>query len=701
MPMLVLEIGTEELPSRFLGPLNAELADKLDAALTEANLAHAPVRTLSTPRRLAVLVEDLAGVQPTEEVEVTGPPAAVAYKDGQLTKAGEGFAKGQGIALDALYTVETPKGEYVAGRKMTGGGTAAEILPGMLEKLVASLSFPKKMRWGAYEAGFGRPVRWLLALLDGEVVEFSFGPVTSGRQTFGHRIMGPGPFDVPSAADYRQTVREKCRVVLDPSRRMNVIRTLGEAAAGEKGGEVVWKDSLMEEVLGLVEHPLPMLGDFDPKFLELPRQVLLTSMESHQKSFGVQDAKGKLLPHFLTVLNLEPADPEGGGESGEALVKKGWERVLRARLEDGMFFWKADLGTDFDTWLSKLDKVTFLAALGSMGAKARRISRLASALAEKIEPRLSLDAGQAGLYAKADLVSEMVGEFDTLQGVMGGIYARKKGYSEDIATAIGDHYLPTGPDSPTPSTLLGALVALADKADTLASIFGLNMIPTGAADPYALRRAALGVCRILLDHGLKLPLTDILSRAQQGYGADVEWKLPPDESLEKLQEFFQQRLKALYTAKGYETLVVEAALAAGFDNLPVLDKRLAALSDFSHSEGFNEAVLTFKRAANIIRKQGGAGLTATYHAALFEVPQEHDLGKALEDLGPRFEELWSAGDYAALFGLLAELRPTVDAFFDNVMVMAEDDAVRANRLGLLKALVDKLSRLADFNALQV
>ena len=701
MPMFVLEIGTEELPSRFLTPLMTELAQKLDAELTEANLDHAPVRTLSTPRRLVAMVDDLAQVQPSQEVEVTGPPAAVAYKDGALTKAGEGFARGQGIDPAALYTVTTPKGEYIAGRKMTGGGTAADILPDMLARVVAGLSFPKKMHWGAYEVGFGRPVRWLLALLDEAVVEFSFGPVASGRRTHGHRVMGAGPFEVATAADYRQTVREKGRVVLDPQRRANLVRTLGEAAAGEAGGSVVWEDSLMEEVIGLVEHPLPLLGDFDPKFLELPRQVLLTSMESHQKSFGVQDAKGNLLPHFLTVLNLEPADPENGGESGEALVKKGWERVLRARLEDGMFFWKTDLGVDFDAWLAKLDKVTFLAALGSMGAKARRISRLAGALAEQVDPRLVLDAGQAGLYAKADLVSEMVGEFDTLQGVMGSIYARKKGYSEQIAEGIGEHYLPTGPDSPVPASTLGALVAVADKADSLAGIFGLNMAPTGAADPYALRRAALGICRILLEHDLRLSLTDLLSRARQGYGPDVDFKLDQDEALAKLQEFFNQRLKALYVAKGYETLVVEAALAAGHDDLPALDKRLAALADFSKSQDFDQAVLTFKRAANIIRKQGGDGVSAAYDEKLFEHEAEAVLGKALAELGPRFDELWAADDYPALFGLLGELRPAVDGFFDNVMVMAEDEAVRANRMGLLKTLVDKLARLADFAALQV
>lgn len=703
MPQFVLEIGFEEMPARFVPLLMQELAEVLSKGLAEARLDCQELSTLATPRRLAVQVTGLAESQRREEQEVLGPPAKVAFDAaGAPTKAALGFAKGQGIAPEDLYRVTTDKGEYLAGRKVVGGGLARDILPGVCGAAIAALSFPKKMHWGAGEFTFGRPIRWILALLDDQVVEFEVGGTVSGRLSHGHRVMGPGPWSIATAGDYRQTVREQGRVVLNPQRRLEIIRTLGEASAGEVGGKVIWKDSLLAEVTNLVEHPIPLLGGFDPLYLELPREVLLTSMETHQKSFGVEDAHGKLMAHFLTVINLEPK-----GDDGEDIVRRGWERVLKARLEDARFFWREDLSRDFDQWLADLDAVIFIGGLGSIGDKARRLAKLCAALGETLQPELTLELSDAGLLAKCDLVTEMVGEFDTLQGIMGGIYARKKGKGEVVAQAIAEHYLPSGPDSPVPASIGGAILAMADKADTLAGCFGMEMIPTGAADPYALRRAALGICRIALHLGqeqaLRLSLSALLDAATAGYQG-VAWKLEPAAAKEKLLDFFGQRLKAMYVAKGYATPVVEAALAAGFDDLAAFDLRLAALAEFSKSEGFEQAVLTFKRAANIIRKQGaeaGVELTGAYDAALFEHDAERALAAALDSARPRFQTSWAGGDFPALMGLLAELRPAVDGFFDNVMVMAEAPAVRANRLNLLQALTEMLGRLADFTALQV
>ena len=326
--------------------------------------------------------------------------------------------------------------------------------------MVEKLNFPKKMRWGSRDFAFGRPIPWLLALFGSDVVRFSIEDITAGRITRGHRVMGPGPFEIGHASDYLSVIREKGRVIIDPEERKRMVVELGDALAKEKGGAVVWKDSLLDEVANLVEFPKPIIGNFDPSFLELPREVLLTSMESHQKSFGLEGPDGSLLPHFLTTLNLEPKDMD--------LVRLGWERVLKARLEDARFFWKADLKTEFSVWLDKLDKVTFIGPLGSMGDKARRLEILAGTLAGFAAPEVRETAAMAGRLAKADLVSEMVNEFDSLQGKMGGIYGRKAGIPEATCLAVYEQYLPTGPDSPVPSSLEGALASMADKADTLA-----------------------------------------------------------------------------------------------------------------------------------------------------------------------------------------------------------------------------------------
>ncbi|MES9995104.1 glycine--tRNA ligase subunit beta [Desulfovibrio aminophilus] len=694
MSEFILEIGCEEMPARFVPKLAAELREVLDKALAEARLDHGGVSAWATPRRITAGVADLAASQRREEEIVAGPPKRIAYDaEGKLTKAGEGFAKTQGVGPEALFVTTTDKGEYLAARKTVGGGSTRDILPGLCVEGVKKLSFPKKMHWGSLDFHFGRPIRWFLALLDADVIPFELAGLTSGRRTWGHRIMGPGPFDVASAADYARTVEEQGRVVLDSERRKAIIREQGDAAAAKAGGRVIWKDSLLEEVCNLAECPRPLLGDFHPMYLELPREVLLTSMESHQKSFGVEGPDGKLLPHFLCTLNLEPQD--------RTLVKKGWERVLKARLEDARFFWESDLKTDLDTWLAALENVVFLGPLGSMGDKSRRLESLCAKLADTCGAPAELS--EAGRLAKADLVSGMVGEFDTLQGVMGGIYAARKGKPEIVARAVAEQYLPAGPDSPTPTTLGGALLAVAEKADTLAGCFGLNMIPTGANDPYALRRCALGICRIVMEHGLRLDLGHLVVWAQEGYGA-VSWKLDAAEAREKLLDFFGQRLRALFTGQGHDTRVVDAALGAGFADVKTLRERLEALTAFSREADFGQAVLTFKRAANIIRKQAGeAGveLSGAFETERFEAAAEKALAAKLAETEDRFRDLWKRGDFHGLLGLLRDLRPAVDAFFDNVMVMCEDSVLRENRLNLLKSLVDRLGRLADFGALQV
>ncbi|BFR48624.1 glycine--tRNA ligase subunit beta [Nitratidesulfovibrio sp. HK-II] len=701
MSQFVLEIGFEELPSRFLPGLERELAERFARALDDAGVEHESIRVLTTPRRAAVLIEGINPVQREAEEVVPGPPVRVAYDaEGKPTKAAEGFARTQGVDMADIFTLSTDKGEYIAVRKRTGGAQAADLIAAACPAIIAALPFPKRMRWGSGDFTFGRPLRWLLALFDDAVTPFEVGGVISGGVTWGHRIHGAGPLVVKSAADYLNVVTEKGGVMPDPAERRVRIIESGNAAADAAGGRILWKESLLDEVQGLAEHPVPLLGDIDPSFLELPREVLLTSMESHQKSFGVEGPDGALLPHFLTVLNLTPLD--------EALVKKGWERVLRARLEDGRFFWKTDLAASFDAWLAELDNVIFLGPLGSMGDKTRRLEKLCAWLAKASGVADEVACARAGRLSKADLVSEMVGEFDTLQGIMGSIYARRMGEQEVVAAALAEQYLPAGPDSPVPATPAGALLSIADKADTMAGCFGLGMIPTGAADPYALRRCALGIARIVLERGLRIDVRELFRAALALYG-ERAWKLAPAEALAKLEEFFMARLKNHFMAAGYETLLVEAALAADTPEGAGVDvraagARLAALADFSRREDFGSAVLTFKRAANIIRKQGQEGgvvLDGTYRHDLLAEDAEKALAARLEEVAPRFDALWAADDFASLFGLLGELRPAVDAFFDGVMVMCDDAALRGNRLNLLKALVLRLGRLADFGALQM
>lgn len=695
MSDFVLEIGTEELPARFLAGLERELAERFGSALGEAGYEKLAMHVFSTPRRAVVQIEGLADTQPQREELVSGPPVRAAFDaQGKPTRAAEGFARTLGLDVTALTRVQTAKGEYVAGVKKTGGGATLDALANLCPSVIAALPFAKRMRWGEGSFAYARPIRWILALFGDAVVPFEVGGVSSGRMTQGHRVMGAGPFEVPTAGDYLTIIRDKGKVEPHAARRRAVIREQGDAGASRAGGKIIWKETLLDEVQGLVEHPVPLVGDIDPSFLELPREVLLTSMESHQKSFGIEDDAGRLMPHFLTVLNLVPKDI--------TVVKKGWERVLRARLEDARFFWRTDLESSFDAWLASLDSVIFLAPLGSMGEKTRRISALCAWIAEKIGQNPER-AARAGRLSKADLVSSMVGEFDTLQGVMGGIYARAMGEGEDVAAALAEQYLPAGPDTPVPATALGSILSIADKADTLVGCFGLGMIPTGAADPYALRRCALGIIRIMLEHGYRFDVPALFDEARKLYG-ERRWKLDSAEAGNKLQAFFAGRVRNYFLTQGYDTPLVDAVTAVEPHRVWFAAQRMAALDAMSKQADFTEIVQTFKRVANIIRKQGadsGVTLTGLWDPALLAEEAEKMLANQLEVLSANFEEHWRTDDVAALFADLTSIRPAVDSLFDSVMVMCEELNVRANRLNMLKALMQRMERVADFAALQI
>lgn len=696
MSLFVLEIGTEELPARFLPGEETELRARFASVLDEAGVVCHGIRVMSTPRRAVVMLEGVEPLQKEREEVIIGPPVRAAYaSDGSPTKALSGFARTHGVDVDALFRMETEKGEYVAVRKKMGGARVADLLAEICPAVITALPFAKRMRWGVHSFAYARPLRWILALFDENVVAFQVGPVVSGRETWGHRIHGPGPFSVPTAAEYLDTVTRLEGITPSAQERRARIIEQGDDLAQRVRGKILWKDGLLDEVQGLCEHPEALLGDIDSAFLEVPREVLLTSMESHQKSFGVEGPDGSLLPHFLTVLNLTPLDKD--------VVKRGWERVLRARLEDARFFWRTDLAENFDTWLTRLDSVIFLGPLGSMGDKTRRLEKLCAWLARECDVCTPEAAARAGRLSKADLVTGMVGEFDTLQGIMGGIYAERKGECREVAQAIAGQYLPAGPDSPPPPTALGALLSIADKVDTLVGCFGLGMIPTGAADPNGLRRCALGIARNVLEYGFRLDMRTLFLTVQELYGCR-DWKGTPEEIQTKLREFFGARLKNLFLSQGKDTLLVEAAMGAGFNDIWGTRRRLAALESLSRRSDYAQLVQTFKRVANIVRKQGreaGDVLTGQWSSILLREEAEKELARTLEKLLPRFDAAWSEDRYDDLPALLEETRPPVDAFFNGVMVMCDDMSVRANRLNLLKALMDRMEPLADFAALQI
>ena len=696
MSEFVIEIGTEEMPARFLPNLEKNFRKLFQDYLSAENIDYSELSAFSTPRRLVVCISNISSLQEEKQEIVMGPPVNIAYDgDWQLTKAGSGFLQKQGVSQEDLFTKQTDKGNYLAATKTVGGNRTWDLMPDICVDAISNLSFPKKMRWEKSGFNFGRPIRWILCLFDQEVVPFQIASLQSDRYSWGHRVMGAGPWKIEEADQYLDLIENRGGIVLNSEKRKQIIKENGDKLAEGIQGKVVWDTGLLGEVADLAEYPKPVMGEIDAKYMELPKEVLITSMESHQKSFGIEDEQGNLLPYFLCCLNLEPADLD--------LVRKGWERVLKARLEDAWFFWETDSNNSLQKWSEELNKVVFMGPLGTMGDKAVRLQWLSRYLVEQIAPEEKQDVERAAFFAKVDLVSEMVGEFSDLQGIMGGIYARQKGEAEKVGKAIYEHYLPLGQDSSVPETLDGAILSVVDKVDNLYGCFGLNMIPTGAQDPYALRRQALGIIRTVLEHGLRFSLRELFAKSHEYYG-EVEWKLSLNDAWSALEDFFGQRLKAYLTQQGYSTRLVDAALGAGTDDIWIMYRKLQALYSFSLQEDFEHAVLTFKRADNIIRKQGDSAPRHLDKQVDFEKLSqgpEYDLAEHIQELVPKWEELWENEQFDELFALLRELRPVVDAFFDKVMVMTDDPELRQNRLNILKSLVDRLSLLADFNALQI
>jgi glycyl-tRNA synthetase beta chain len=706
MPDLLLEIGCEEIPARMIDAAQSELAVRVGELLEREALGlptgvSAPV---TTPRRLSVMAS-IADHQMDITGQVTGPAVNIAFKDGQPTPAAHAFARKAGVDVSQLEKVATPKGEYLAAKITRKGRRAAEILAESLPKEISSIHWPKNMYWHKPSERFVRPVRWLVAMLDSEVVPLAFAGVQAGNQSHGHRSLAEGVVQVPKASSYVERLRE-AKVLGRGEREQQIRKALDAAARTVPGAR--WREdkSLLETVVNLTEFPSAVLGSFDREFLELPEEVLVTVMRDHQKYFAVEDAHSKLFPHFLAVLNTD-GDPKG-------IIRHGHERVLRARFNDARFFWQTDQKHPLRERVQWLKHVTFQKDLGSYHEKTKRVQRLCSWLSELIrQGGRQIRPGvihKAALLAKADLNTELVKEFTELQGIVGGLYARVQQLDRDmpdgtrraIADAIYDQYKPESMENSVPRTLEGAVLAIADKADSIAGMFALGLQPTGSKDPFALRRQANGIVKTIAEHKLRLSLSQLFTDAREAYrnsGAEKKFSAKVDFA-GAVRDFFRERLEFyLRDVLGYKYDVVNAVLAAGSDDVVDAVARAEAVTKVRASADFESISVASKRIKNILRQASETGKRAasTIDPTALQEPAERELASLLPQVAKRVDELRGKHEYEAALVEISKLRPAVDLFFDKVMVMVDDERVRANRLALLQTLLENFSTIADFS----
>ncbi len=697
---LLFEIGAEEIPAGMLPKAVAELQAILERHLAAENYQQGvTIETFGGPRRLTAWVRGLLVKQPDVENEVTGPPKSVAYDPtGAPTRAAVSFAERQGLPLHQVYLVQTPKGEYLAAKVTKRGRTAHELLLEILPRVIHDLPWPRTMTWtGLKGARFIRPVRWLVGVLDGKPLKFTFGGITAGDTTVGHRFLGKSKIQVKNFADYEKKLHANGVIVRPAARREKIEREL--AAYVKRTGFHVHQDSgLLQLVTYLNEFPHVIEGSFDPSFLELPDEILITVMRGHQKYFAVDKRGGELAPHFLAVINL--------AKDSQGLVRAGHERVLRARFADARFFWESDQKIRLADILPKLEKITYESRLGSYHAKVERMRAIARWLTEQwfnlgMMQALVADADRAAELSKCDLATEMVREFTELQGVVGGLYARAQGEPEVIADAVYDHYRPVGLDDPIPRNLIGCAVALADKLDSIVGCFTVGVVPTGSSDPYALRRAALGIVKIILDQKLPVSLSLAVAAASRALLTYPPKKTVTSQQVQQVLEFLQERAKFVLKEKsGYAYDEVAAVFRTGADDLVDVEKRLKALKAIRKSRNFEPLAVSFKRIRKILEK---ANLPAEelqlVNPQLFEKDAEKQLHGAVRKAAASVATNKRAGKYQEALEEIAGLRKVVDSFFEEVMVMAEDEAVRKNRLALLAELLREFTTIADFSEL--
>ncbi|MGC2247517.1 MAG: glycine--tRNA ligase subunit beta [Terriglobales bacterium] len=704
MPDFLLEIGCEEIPARMIEGAMVELRERVGTLLQRERLApRGAISWLDSPRRLAVIAPGIPAAQPDVTEQVTGPSTQIAFKDGQPTPAAHAFAKKVGVDVGALVRVTTPKGEYLGATVSRKGRSAAEILAELLPKEISSLYWPKNMYWRKRGEMFVRPVRWLVAMLDDAVVPLEVFGIAAGNSSRGHRMLGRETATIARPSVYVDALRA-AKVLGSPEREHVVRKALDAATRTIPGARWREDEPLVATVVNLTEFPSVVLGGFDAEFLALPDEVLVTVMRDHQKYFAIEDANGRLLPHFLAVLNTD-------GDS-DGLIRHGNERVLRARFNDARFFWQTDQKQNLRERVELLKHVTFQKDLGSYYEKTLRVQRLASWLSETVKQSgMAIRPGvvhKAALLAKTDLTTELVKEFTELQGIVGGLYARVQTLDDEIrpevqaevATAIYDHYKPESMEDGVPRTVEGAVLSIADKADSIAGMFALGLVPSGSKDPFALRRQANGIVKTIAEQKLPLRLLEVMSDARQQYRGAAERKFANADYAGSTRAFFRERLEFyLKEVRGHAYDVVNAVLAVDADDVGDVLARAEAVSKVRGSADFESISIAFKRMKNILRQaaENDRRIAERLEEEALVEDSEKELAAMIPKTAQAVEELRASRNYEQALWEIARLRPAIDKFFDKVMVMVDDDNLRANRLALLQTLLKEFSTIADFS----
>ncbi len=682
---LLIEIGTEEIPAAYLSPALSAWVKKVEGEFKKALISYSGLQTFGTPRRMVLRGLDVGESQLIFGVEKSGP-ALSAAKDGEgkFTKAALGFAKSQGVEVKDLITIDTDKGKYLAVKKEQGGKPAAPIIAEIISRTIPAIPFPKTMRWAEEKIGFVRPIHWILALFGEEILPVSAGMLAAGRKTRGHRFLSPAEKEIRNPAEYFAWA-PSASVIIDLAQRMEMVKQGVEEAATKAGGRAVVRQKLIQEVANLVEYPQVIVGGFSAEFTSLPREVIIAALENHERCFAVEKPDGTLLPHFIAVLNNIPRDLKP--------AINGYERVMRARLSDANFFYKKDLEIPLAERAKRLEGVVFHSRLGTASAKVERFTKLALFLTRKLWPEEETRVQRAAFLAKADLVSEMVGEFPELQGVMGSEYARKQGEDPEVARAILEHYLPRQAEDRLPESHTGILVGLADRADTIAGFLAVGIKPSGEADPFGTRRHALAILNILLGREIFLSLSELFGEALKNLSGAARFSEP--EIKTEILNYFQTRLRGIFLASGAAYDSVEGVLAAGSDDPYDARLRLKALAEYRTRPEFERLAIACKRAVNILKDFEKAEV----NPALLTEPEEKELNQVIERLEIEVDSFFNRKDYAGVLSQLLVLKDPVDRFFDKVLVMAPDRELRENRLALLFRISRIFRRIADFSKL--
>jgi len=680
----LLEIGLEEMPSAFMGQALRDLKEIAGNKLNSQRIEYTHIATLGTPRRLVLFIQGLADQQADALIETKGPKKSSAFAaDGEPTRAAQGFARSQGIMVSELEIKSLDGIEYVFAVKSELGESTANLLPAIILEIINNLSFPRSMRWGYFHTRFARPIRWLLALYGDKVVEIQVENVKSSNLSMGHRFLAPEAFAVQSPAEYFKTLRERY-VIVDQEERKELIWNQVQRVASQVGGQAMENEDLLDEVTFLLEYPTAFYGGFSPSYLDVPPEVLTTSMIAHQRYFPVFDSSHKLMPGFIGIRN--------GTDYSLDLVRAGNQRVLKARLEDALFFWKEDTAKGLAAFIPGLSNILFHEKLGSVLEKVERLRNLAVYIGSRLDLSSADKLSKAAELCKADLLSSMVFEFPELQGIMGRYYALNAGEDPEVAEAILEHYLPRFAGDRLPSTPTGTALALAEKFSNLAAFFAIGIKPSGSQDPYALRRQALGIVNTVLDLGLQLDLREIIAQAYDGLQAVKPAKSQAETILE-LSEFILQRMRGVMLERGLSYDVVDAALYQGSADLKEIMQRAEAVSAFKSQDRFEDLMVVFNRSFNLSKKWESDQVAVELLADSSEIA----LYEKYLATRPQVEQALANQEFAEGMLLLAGLRPEVDEFFDAVMVMVEEDELKAARLGILKSIASLCQKVADFS----